>query len=60
MVHVIFDTSLTGYEDAFFTQTGGGGETSSLDGIGDPPVYTIFKGSHPYQRGWVSFFFKKS
>lgn len=54
MVHVVFDTNLTGYDDVFMVQSGGGG-TSPFDGLGtvaDGNSYTFFKGTHPYQRGY--------
>lgn len=57
MVHVIFDPSLTGYQDLFLIQTGTG--ASNLIGENqtgaDPLTYTIFRGAPPYQRGWVNF-----
>jgi len=40
MVHVIFDTSMVGYDD--YVQTGGG----------DRNEYNYFRGSSPYQRGY--------
>ena len=54
MVHVIFDPSLTGYQDLFITQTGGAVPLEDPDQL----TYAIYRGSPPYQRGWVSFHFK--
>uniref|UniRef100_A0A183CJJ4 Uncharacterized protein n=1 Tax=Globodera pallida TaxID=36090 RepID=A0A183CJJ4_GLOPA len=40
MVHIVYDTSLGGY-DAFYVQSGTGSES-----------FDVFRGSPPYQRGW--------
>ncbi|KAL7080353.1 hypothetical protein ACQ4LE_000099 [Meloidogyne hapla] len=55
MVHVVFDTSLIGYNDFFspqnfqnnFDQNGRG-----LGNIGSENNYTYFRGSPPFQRGY--------
>jgi hypothetical protein len=45
MVHIRFDTADLGYED--FIQSGEGGLESA-----DMPIYTYFKGSPQFQRGY--------
>nr|CAD2198361.1 unnamed protein product [Meloidogyne enterolobii] len=55
MVHVVFDTSLIGYNDffspknsqKFFDQNGRG-----LESIGGENNYSYFRGSSPFQRGY--------